>query len=162
MISVKKLFTLLELLIVISVIMILITILLPALKSAKEKAKEIVCCSNLKQLGNTVFFYADDSGDYLPDSRWGGNGDRGGGGIYSLSGYSAYDSTYKGYWWTQQLRWYLKNDVKIFHCQSPPIDASYPPASGGGDISYVYNGVLAYTDGTGDYPGVSPISANQS
>lgn len=62
----KKLFTLIELLIVISIIAILIAVLLPALRSSMNMAKEIKCKSNLKQLGLCTSNYADDYNRYAP------------------------------------------------------------------------------------------------
>lgn len=59
-------FTLLELLIVISVIAILISILLPALNAAKEKARQSSCSGNMKQLGNAALMYTNDFDDCYP------------------------------------------------------------------------------------------------
>ncbi|OGV50718.1 MAG: hypothetical protein A2017_13145 [Lentisphaerae bacterium GWF2_44_16] len=67
-ISGKVYFTLLELLIVISVIAILASMLLPALKHVREKAKEIKCANNEKQFGLAFNLYADDYADYYPDN----------------------------------------------------------------------------------------------
>lgn len=57
---IKYSFTLLELLIVIAVICILTGILLPCLQQAKNKAKEIQCKGNLRQLGLVSIMYAND------------------------------------------------------------------------------------------------------
>ncbi|OGV46738.1 MAG: hypothetical protein A2017_07130 [Lentisphaerae bacterium GWF2_44_16] len=54
-------FTLIELLIVVSVIVILIGILLPALQKAKQEAHKIVCKNNLRQIGFMVVEYVNDN-----------------------------------------------------------------------------------------------------
>lgn len=66
----KKGFTLVELLVVISIIALLLSVMLPALRSAREKAKQIVCASQQKQCGSGFFLYAQSNDDKLPPSRF--------------------------------------------------------------------------------------------
>jgi prepilin-type N-terminal cleavage/methylation domain-containing protein len=59
-------FTLVELLVVISIIALLMAILLPALSKARYAAKMIVCTSNLKQIGTLVSSYQTDNDGMVP------------------------------------------------------------------------------------------------
>ena len=59
-------FTLIELLIVIAIIAILTGLLLPALGAAKDKAKQALCRSNMKQVFLTALNYSMDYNGYVP------------------------------------------------------------------------------------------------
>lgn len=62
----SRIFTLIELMIVISIIAILAALLLPVLNKAREKAYEIQCVNRIKQLNQAVTLYCDDYNSHLP------------------------------------------------------------------------------------------------
>jgi len=61
-------FTLIELLVVIAIMAILAAILFPVFARAREKARQITCIANLKQLGLSASMYAQDYDDNLPNN----------------------------------------------------------------------------------------------
>ena len=75
-----RIFTLIELLIVIAIIAILAAMLLPALNKARETAYKISCANHLGSIGKAMLMYANDYQDYLPPYRsassWGMPGNR--------------------------------------------------------------------------------------
>jgi prepilin-type N-terminal cleavage/methylation domain-containing protein/prepilin-type processing-associated H-X9-DG protein len=66
MISNRKGFTLIELLVVIAIIAILAAILFPVFAKAREKARQITCASNMKELGTAVAMYVQDYDETYP------------------------------------------------------------------------------------------------
>jgi prepilin-type N-terminal cleavage/methylation domain-containing protein len=67
----RRAFTLIEVLVVVSIIVILVALLMPGLRNVREAAREIVCQSNLRQIGFGVRMYSNAS-RYLPPSYTGG------------------------------------------------------------------------------------------
>jgi prepilin-type N-terminal cleavage/methylation domain-containing protein/prepilin-type processing-associated H-X9-DG protein len=79
----QKAFTLIELLVVIAIIAILAAILFPVFARAREKAHQVQCMSNLKQITMGLKMYASDNGGTYPASN----------------GPWSYTGSYAHHWW---------------------------------------------------------------
>jgi prepilin-type N-terminal cleavage/methylation domain-containing protein len=62
----KRAFTLIELLVVVAVIGVLAAILFPVFAAAREKARQSVCVSNLRQIGQAYLMYVQDHDEQFP------------------------------------------------------------------------------------------------
>ncbi len=107
-------FTLVELLVVISIIAVLLGILMPALGSVRRQAKSIVCMSNIRQLSLAFVIYTDDYNGYAMPSV-------GSSGVYwwgkkIVSGVNAGIDHKQGFVWP-----YLKSELSassVYQCPS--------------------------------------------
>jgi prepilin-type N-terminal cleavage/methylation domain-containing protein/prepilin-type processing-associated H-X9-DG protein len=64
--SKKRAFTLVELLVVISIIALLLAIMMPALQTARNQARVVVCAANAKQIGTVASVYQGENSGCVP------------------------------------------------------------------------------------------------
>ena len=62
-------FTLVELLVVISIIAMLMTLLVPILVGARDSGRQVVCASNLRQIAISALMYSGDNDSYFPPAH---------------------------------------------------------------------------------------------
>lgn len=126
-IGARAAFTLVELLVVISIIAILAALTLPALSKAQESSRIAHCSNNLNQIGKGIQMYADANKDFLP----------------RLFG----DNTYAS--WANRLMEYVGSS-NLFLCMSDsrtPGDRTYS-ANGSAQPTYRF----PFTDGDKNKP----------
>lgn len=131
--SSRRAFTLVELLVTISIIAILAAILVPSLSTAQESSRIAHCANNLNQIGKGLQMYADANKDFLPKMFSGTEG-----GVTYAS-------------WANRIVDFV-GSPNIFACMSDP--AGHAP----GDRTYSANGQSGggnqcpFSDGNQDKP----------
>ena len=137
-------FTLIELLVVIAIIAILAAILFPVFAQAREKARQTVCVSNLKQTSTATMMYVQDYDERMPQAVPNGR-------ISSFTTpwdrvppSSALSASLLQAFWTNAIQSYVKN-WGTYDCPSPTADNGGFPATLNDakyPIAETYNGYL--------------------
>jgi len=169
----SKAFTLVELLVVISIIALLLSILMPSLNSARTQAKIVVCASNQRQLGLAMVIYMADNEDHYPTFYAGSETPEADRGDY-------YDETswvrlFQVYVDGQREAKHRKPFSKTFYCPLGPVPgkskwidcqsgSSNPwPTNNSHYVTYGYNmyalGLNLYSGSPRREPDVTPTSA---
>ena len=121
-------FTLIELLVVIAIIAILAAILFPVFAQAREKARQVSCLSNCKQMGLGIMMYTEDFDGIYPMGYY-----------YELSG----PTQGRRVQWCYNIQPYVKN-TGIFKCltdfePTPPATSKGYPDLTVPALSYIPN-----------------------
>lgn len=143
--SMNRKFTLIELMVILSIITTLVAILVPALNRAAQVTREITCRENLRGIGLMMTYYANDNEGKLPNPH---------------KSIVAYDAR-----WLNALYYYSEGNKDTFICPDAPDNIKTLYDSGGnfyGKGSYGMNVYLYmrpplssppgnFTDGSGNW-----------
>ena len=141
-------FTLIELLVVIAIIAILAAILFPVFAQAREKARQTVCVSNLKQLTTATIMYVQDYDESLPLANYSADGGVTWSSNSTTTPTSVFGSTpARDAYWSNSTQPYMKN-TQVLLCPSASRDRSDVygvslSAAKGNTFSLTYNGYLS-------------------
>ncbi len=113
-------FTLIKLLVVITIILLIAAILFPVFAKVREKARQTTCASNLKQIGLAITQYATDYDDSLPPAE--------NGGLFATS-------------WRSLVFPYVKS-ARVFACPSNPYSGAIAAGEVSLPVSYAANETL--------------------
>lgn len=138
--SMKKAFTLVEVLVVVAIIALLAAILFPVFSRARENGRRASCQSNLKQIALGITQYTQDYDEYFPID------------------FTGFPPNPPPYGWGDRVQPYIKN-LQVYQCPSektPPSsdpNVGYPPLDATGYLDYYYNAALVLSRGTFDSSG---------
>ncbi len=136
--TMRRAFTLVELLVVIGIIAVLISILLPSLSKAREAAKRVACASNLRSIGQAIAIYATENKSQIP---LGTNSDG-----YQASYFIAirvgsetrwptWGVLYKSNYMKSPQYFYCPSETRGYHMYDSAPDNSWRPEDPTGDLS---------------------------
>jgi len=103
-------FTLIELMVVVSIVVILVSLLLPALSKARASAARTLCSNKMKQIGTQVFFYSEDYRGYLPPY----------GKLFKISSIASL------VYWNNYINYYYFQDKVIHALDNPSMNFTCP------------------------------------
>ncbi len=139
--SLQRGFTLIEVLVVITIIGILVALLIPAVQMARESARRTSCANNLRQLATAILLHEEQHKTF-PTGGWGedwvGDPEKGygihqpGGWIYNILAYIEQENVrllgkgLSGQNKQQAMIQMLQTPLEIAHCPSRRLPQVYP------------------------------------
>jgi prepilin-type N-terminal cleavage/methylation domain-containing protein/prepilin-type processing-associated H-X9-DG protein len=121
-------FTLVELLVVITIIGVLISLLLPAVQAVRESARLVKCQNNLKQIGLACLMYEEQYHGLPPASMYSSSKTSGGrtGWVWMILPFLEQKDMetqfgYKVPWYDSSVRSLITSHLPVMECPSDPI-----------------------------------------